>query len=152
MGWHAISPNSVLEGGSSYDLITADDPEDRIIKAIVLLTDGAQTAAAVRSTSDSGVGENINIDGYYESAWRHSPENAQRNLEEACTNAKALGVIVVTVAFDLDDEDTIERLENCASDAADGSKMSYDAGSNAELLAAFSEIGSTLTQMVYLSK
>lgn len=153
MGWHAISPNSVLEGGADYSYITHEDPEERIIKAIVLLTDGEQSAGAVRSTADSGVGQHRNVDSYTDSNWLHSPENANRNFSEACEAAKALGIIVMTVAFDLDDQDTVDRLEACASDKTVGSgKLTFNAGSNTELVEAFSEIGNTLTQMVYLSK
>ncbi len=33
------------------------------------------------------------------------------NLEQQCINAKDEGIVVVTVAFDLNDQDTIDRLE-----------------------------------------
>ena len=34
---------------------------------------------------------------------------------EACTNAKAAGIIVYTIAFRLDDADTLEMLSDCAT-------------------------------------
>ncbi len=51
-GWHAISPNSVFPGGATYDKITHEDPEERVLKAIVLLTDGAQTVPAYRKNGN----------------------------------------------------------------------------------------------------
>ncbi|MCP5082504.1 MAG: TadE/TadG family protein [Alphaproteobacteria bacterium] len=148
-GWHSISDNTVFEGGSSYDLITAEDPEDRVIKAIVLLTDGAQTASAHRHISNGGQGDNPLGDD----DWPLKNTNAEENLEEQCTAAKAKGVLVITVAFDLDDEDTVTRLQNCASPKPEGTgNYTYVAGSTGELTAAFEDIGNVLSEMVYLSQ
>ena len=148
-GWHSISPNTVFENGSSYDLITAEEPEDRVIKAIVLLTDGSQTALAFRQTSNGGTGTPHTGDNN----WPLSKANGENNLVDLCTNAKAAEIIVVTVAFDLGHQPTVDRLNNCASPKPDGSgNYAYEANSSSELAQAFQDIGTVLTSMVYLSQ
>ncbi len=149
-GWHAISPNTVFDGGATYDKITHSDPEQRVMKAIVLLTDGAQTVPAYRQ---SGAGQdNPNTS---DSSWPMDKSNGEYNLEQQCINAKAEGIVVVTVAFDLNDTDTINRLEGCASpkDASDplAGKYAFTANSTSQLQSAFQEIGDILADMVYLS-
>ena len=149
-GWHAISPNSVFSGGVSYDMISHEDPEQRVLKAIVLLTDGAQTVPAYRK---NGAGQdNTEIS---DPSWPLDKSNGEHNLEQQCLNAKSEGILVVTVAFDLDDDDTVDRLHDCASlkDAADPNKGRYafTANSTGQLRTAFSEIGDILADMVYLS-
>ncbi len=149
-GWHTISPNSVFEGGAAYDKVDHADPAERVYKAIVLLTDGSQTSPAYRKDGDGQ--NNLKTS---DPRWPLNDTNGERNLEDLCTNAKAAGVVVVTVAFDLDDADTIARLDTCASakDPAKplGERYAYKADSTAELQSAFSQIGDILSEMVYLS-
>ncbi len=150
-GWHAISPNSVFPGGSTYDKIDHEDPEQRVMKAIVLLTDGAQTVPAYRK---NGAGQNNPETS--DASWPMDKTNGEYNLEQQCTNAKDKGVIVVTVAFDLNDTDTINRLEGCASpkdpDNPSGDKYAFTANTTSQLQTAFQEIGDILAEMVYLSQ
>ncbi len=149
-GWHAISPNSVFPGGATYDKITHEDPEERVLKAIVLLTDGAQTVPAYRK---NGNGQNNTETP--DSDWPMDKSNGEYNLEQQCINAKDEGIVVVTVAFDLNDQDTIDRLEDCATakDASDPTKGKYAFSANSadQLETAFKEIGDILAEMVYLS-
>lgn len=149
-GWHSISPNSVFEGGAGYDKINHPDPEQRVLKAIVLLTDGRQTVPAYKENGDGQDNEETS-----DPTWPLNDTNGESNLEDLCTNAKAAGIVVVTVAFDLDDVDTINRLDGCATlkDPAKplGGRYSYKADSTAELQSAFTEIGDILSEMVYLS-
>ncbi|MCP5085042.1 MAG: hypothetical protein GY948_25435 [Alphaproteobacteria bacterium] len=149
-GWHTISPNTVFDGGVTYDKVNHPDPEQRVLKAIVLLTDGAQTAPAYRENGDGQDNEETS-----DPTWPLNDTNGEANLEDLCANAKTAGVVVVTVAFDLDDADTINRLDTCASpkDAGNpsGAKFSYKADSITELQTAFDEIGNVLAEMVYLS-
>ena len=150
-GWHAISPNSVFPGGVSYDMVSNEDPEQRVMKAIVLLTDGAQTVPAYRK---NGAGQdNTEVS---DPSWPLDQSNGEYNLEQQCANAKAMGILVVTVAFDLDDDDTVDRLHACASlqNTADPDKGRYafTANSTGQLRTAFKEIGDILAEMVYLAK
>lgn len=145
-GWHSISPNTVFVDGAGYDKIAHQNPAKRIMKAIVLLTDGAQTSADYRR------GSGTRNPRWRDNTYRLSVNNGEANLEAQCTNAKALGIVVVTVAFDLNDQSTIGRLDRCASPKSDGTgQFAFEATSASELKTAFEEIGNSLSQMVYLS-
>lgn len=150
-GWHAISPNSVFVGGAPYSDITHEDPEKRVLKAIVLLTDGAQTVPDYRKN-----GNGQNNPETPDSLYPMDKSNGEHNLTKLCENARDEGVLVVTVAFDLNDVDTINRLKACASpkdpDQPNGDTYAFKADSISELNTAFEEIGNVLTQMVYLSQ
>ena len=81
--------------------------------------------------------------------------NGEYNLEQLCANAKAKGIVVVTVAFDLDHESTLNRLAGCASAADPGDpnagKHAFTASSSDQLKTAFRQIANILAQMVRLS-
>lgn len=89
-GWHLISPGAPYKQGVPYD--TKD-----VVKVIVLLTDGVQTSRAW-GPSD-----------------HHSAGQGEDNLETMCTDIKNEGVLLFTVAFDLDVPATNARLNGCAS-------------------------------------
>jgi len=40
----------------------------------------------------------------------------ESNLESLCTYAKTKGITMITIAYDLDDNDTVDRLRDCATD------------------------------------
>ncbi len=122
-GYHLLSPNAPFTEGASYG---ASDTE----KAVILLTDGAQTTRAF------GAGNS------------YSTTNGRNNLATLCTRMKADGIRILTVSYDLYDSDTENRLRNCASDVNDF----YDADSKPELVAAFSNITAKLAQDMYLAK
>ena len=67
---------------------------------MIVLTDGMQTEAAF------GPGGS------------RDTSNGETNLKNCARAAKADGITIVTVAFDLDDSGTRKRLKNCASGAA----------------------------------
>ncbi len=149
-GWHSISPNSVFAGGAAYDKINHEDPEQRVMKAIVLLTDGAQTVPAYRKNGNGQDNPDTS-----DPSWPMDKSNGEYNLEQQCTNAKDEGIIVVTVAFDLDDDDTVDRLHDCASlknsEEPDDGRYAFTANTTSQLQTAFQEIGDILAEMVYLS-
>ncbi len=127
-GWHLLSPNAPFTEGVSYG-------DKKVQKALVLLTDGAQTEPAFGS------------DG------RRTVRNGERNLETMCEAAKDKGILVITIAFDLDYSDpaqrrTRDRLAACASD----DQYFYDASENDELATAFETITGQLAKAIYLSK
>ncbi len=124
-GYHLLTPNAPY--GS--DLAKLKDEET--LKYMVVLTDGMQTERGY----GAGQAQTIN--------------NAERNLETLCKNAKADGITIVTVAFDLDDSDTRKRLKSCASDG-DANFHVVDSGS--QLSAAFSTITTQIAQNIYLNK
>jgi hypothetical protein len=68
----------------------------------------------------------------------------QRTLQ-ACSNIKAAGIIIYTVAFQIpgDEAGALTLLSNCASD-----KDKYFApGTNGDLLAAFNAIGQDISEL-----
>ena len=79
-GYHLLSPNEPFT--------QAQNIRDKTVqKVMVLLTDGRQTEPAF--------GDGVRTDAQGES-----------NLEEICQNAKASGITIITIAFDLRDKDT----------------------------------------------
>ena len=64
-------------------------------------------------------------------------------LATTCTNAKADGVQVYTIAFQISDQNTVNMMRNCASKAA----MAFDARSNSDLVDAFKRIADEITRL-----
>lgn len=128
--WHLLTPNAPYE---------ARQNEVETLQAVVLLTDGKQTSP--------GNGPNNIL----------SVAQAEANLEQQCIKMKNAGIRLVTVSFDLADDEnqtTEDRLRNCASDVPDkpGEKYYFNTDSNAELVSAFGVIRDTLAKAMYISK
>ena len=96
-----------------------------------VLTDGAQTEPAFGSGSTRTVPQ------------------GESNLETLCTNAKAKGIIVITIAYDLDDNATTQRLKNCATDPDSNFFVATD---TAAVASAFNNIKTIITAEVFISK
>ena len=123
-GFHMLSDNLPFDTGVSYN-----DAETQ--KFMVVLTDGAQTEPAFGPGSTRTVGQ------------------GEANLETLCTNAKAKGITMITIAYDLDDNATTTRLRNCASDP---DKNFFVASSGAAVAGAFENIKTLITAQVFISK
>jgi Flp pilus assembly protein TadG len=122
-GWHLLDP------GVPFSARGFDDDKNK--KFLVLLTDGEQTTPAF------GSGGSRNV------------RNGEKNLETLCSNVKAAGITVVTIAFDLSDWATKNRLRNCSTDPA---KHFYEAEDGGDLTAAFEEIQQQIAKAIYLSE
>lgn len=122
-GWHLLSPNAPYAEGTSYS-------DDEVVKAMVLLTDGRQTQ---KSWGPGG---------------SRSVADGEKNLETMCERIKDQGVLVITVAFDLQDQATEDRLKECAT----GGEYFYIADDNAELATSFEGITKQLAKAVFISK
>lgn len=122
-GWHVLSPNAPWQEGVPYN--TAN-----YVKSIVLLTDGRQTTSAWGPSSSTSV------------------PNGESNLVDMCTAIKAQNVLLVTVAFDLQDQATEDRLRDCATSPS----YFFDADTNAELKVAFENIATQFAKNMHLSK
>jgi Mg-chelatase subunit ChlD len=123
-GFHMLSENNTLVDAASYD-----DEETK--KFLVILTDGAQTEPAFGSGSTRTVAQ------------------GEANLEALCTNAKAKGITVITIAYDLDDNATTNRLKNCATDPVSNFFVATD---TAAVASAFDNIKTIITAEVFISK
>lgn len=131
-GWHLLSPNSPFEG----DVAAYGDKTTE--KFLVVLTDGAQTERAF------GPGKVRDV------------AQGEKNLVALCANIKERGITLMTVAFNLKDDDdpaaaekTKKRLRGCATDAK---KNYFEAESSDQLAAAFDSITNQITALAYLSK
>ncbi len=122
-GYHLLTPNAPYAEGVPMD-------SKDVQKYLVLLTDGAQT--------EPGYGNG-----------KQTVSNGEANLEAICANAKAEGIKVITMAFDLDDSSTRKRLKNCSSE--DGNNF-FVANSGAQLAKAFDSIRFQVAQNIFLNK
>jgi Flp pilus assembly protein TadG len=125
-GWRALSPDAPLVQAD-----TADRTERK--SAMLLMTDGANT----RSVDSSEP----------EFHWGNDVDAANTITSELCEGAKASGIIIYTVAFDVTDVDTIAMLRNCATDPT----KFFDAGDGTALELAFEDVGKDLARVI-LSK
>jgi Flp pilus assembly protein TadG len=122
-GFHLLSPNLPFAEGTAYNSDTQ--------KIMVLMTDGQQT------TKGHGPG----------TAW--DAAQGEENLEAICQNAKAEGITIMSIAFDLYDGQTVDRLRSCTSDP---DKYFFMASDGDDVDKAFEKVRNSLTEGAYLSK
>lgn len=123
-GFQMLSDNEVFEGG-----VSAGDEETQ--KFMVVLTDGAQTEPAF---GPGGI---------------RTDTQGEANLETLCTNAKTAGITMITIAYDLGDNDTVDRLRDCATDP---DTNFFVATSGAAVAGAFDSIKALINAQVFVSK
>lgn len=130
-GYNALSPAKPLTEAAAYDP-TGKNKKPR--KAIVLMTDGQNTKYLQPTSTPPGL-HNGN------SAASGKPATQSNDFtQELCTNAKADGIEIYTIAFQVTDAAAKTMLEKCASD----SSHYFDASDSAKLLKAFSDIAESL--------
>ena len=122
-GFHLLSPDAPFTEGASYSDSTTK-------KVMVLLTDGEQTEPAF------GPGA-------------RSVSQGEQNLSAICDNAKAKGITVMTIAYNIDDAGTVDRLRNCTS-KPETDFYNIDSGNN--IAGAFESIKKQITAQVYISR
>jgi Flp pilus assembly protein TadG len=122
-GYHLLSPNAPFTKGVAYD-----DKETK--KFMVVLTDGAQKTGGFGPTS-------------------RTVADGEKNLATLCENAKANGITMITMAFDLTDTLTVDRLRGCATDPARDFFIANDA---VALANAFENIKNAITAEIVLKK
>ena len=125
MAYQVLSPNAPFTNGVDY-------ATSGVTKAVVLMTDGAQTTYAFPESGGT----------------KGSVSAGETNLETLCRTMKAQGIRILTVSYDLYDSVTENRLKTCASDDADF----YNADTREELVSAFSNITNKLARSMYLSE
>jgi len=123
-GWHLLSPNAPFTGVADYN-----DPETD--KIMVILTDGRQTEP---SFGPNGV---------------RNEEQGLKNLTSICNAAKAKGITIMTVAFQIEDDETRNRLRNCSTDPDKNFFIAEDGG---DIASAFEGIRNQITASVFISK
>jgi hypothetical protein len=123
-GYHLLSKNAPYQEGVDFS-------DDKTKKFMVVLTDGEQTEPGFGPGSTRTVAQ------------------GEKNLETLCTNAKADGITIITMAFDLYDSGTRKRLQECATDP---DKYFFIANDTADLAGAFDAVKAAVVAQVYLSK
>lgn len=118
-GWRLLSPKAPFDqsksGGSA-----------KVGRFLVLMTDGANTLSP---SGESHTGGDVSL--------------ANRYTEEACTNVKADGISIFTVAFDVVDRPIKDILKRCASSEGNF----FDASDSNQLAEAFQAIGKQLVNI-----
>ena len=117
-GWRLLSPQAPFDQSLSGN--------GNVSRYMVLMTDG------VNSVSPTATGH----DGSDLTA-------ANANLLQACTNAKADGITIFAVAFEVTDNAIKGILSSCATSGA----LFYDATDTNQLTAAFNAIGQQLVNL-----
>ena len=117
-GLRMLSPDEPLTAAAPYS-----DIGDGLRKAMVLMTDGANSHSPLYPSHDG-------------------TDTAEANelTAELCTNIKAKGILLFTVAFEITDSTTLDLMEDCAT----SSSYFYDAENSADLEASFKNIATKL--------
>ncbi len=102
-GWQVISPDGVFGGARAYT-------DKHNVKAVILLTDGMQTAPGW-GPSDS-----------------RTVADAEANLRSICNGMKAKNIEVYTVGYDLTDSHTLSLLQDCAVSGGHYASTDVDSG------------------------
>jgi Flp pilus assembly protein TadG len=140
-GWRVLSPNAPFTEGSAYD--------SEWTKILVIMTDGENDLSS-NSTHNMSPYTTVgylaqNRLGSTSASGGESALNTR--LATTCTNAKATGIVVYTIGFQIPSNTVRTLLRNCATDP---SKF-IEAPSEADLIEAFEIIGNELADL-YLSK
>lgn len=123
-GWRAISPlwRGTWQGIDSA--LPVDYRARDIQKAVVVMTDGANTPQGCARDDDSKAA-------------------SEQAFAETCRAMKDQGIVVYTITFKLNDADTNTLFENCAS----GSERYFKSPSGEELESAFTIIANDLSTL-----
>lgn len=124
-GLTVLSPQEPFTTAKNFGEIVENVPVEKIM---VLMTDGANTRSP-DYVNNTHYGTDIDL--------------ANARTAELCTNIKAKGIKLYTVAFDVTDNALKDMLRNCASSAG----QFYDAEDAAQLETAFTNIGASLSPL-----
>ncbi len=122
-GWRNISPRwQGLWAGSPGSLPLAYEESD-MEKAIIIMTDGANTPSCLQDIQSTGETESA--------------------FSRICTDMKANGIVIYTITFQLEDSDTNSLFRSCAS----GTERYFKSPSSESLEAAFTTIANDLSTL-----
>lgn len=135
-GWRLLSDIAPFPDGVAYS-------DDSVKKAIVLMTDGANTLLRKKLTD-------ISTSHHEGEVWAHSTQSLNGAPEtdtftsELCANIKAKGIVVHTIAFDVEEGSSVQTLmKNCAGNGG----QYFDADDTEELADAFKKIALALLNL-----
>ena len=128
-GWNMLTSAAPLTASLPADEIAAKGGK----KALVLMTDGANSSSPYDDGNYGAHADTKYRDGVY-------TDNLTAKL---CNNIKAEGTIIYTVLFDVTNIKVENMLRKCATSPGN----SFVANDAASLIAAFDQIGVSLTQL-----
>ncbi len=158
-GWRTLSPGepfTKVEAGPTIGGDEISSYDSKWKKVLVLMTDGENNVSGGLNSLN---GSSYSAYGFPTTTLAKNrfgsttPSQAESKLDDAmmelCTNIKATGVEIYTVAFRVNTTTILNNLKNCASSPAHYSK----AADGTELAAVFTAIGENVkANLVYLSK
>lgn len=118
-GWRTLTTQQPLPAGANGASAGADN-------VMIVMTDGANTRSKSGLTHDTRNGNNANV-----------------VTARMCTNAKADGIIIYTISYEITDTVTRDMMQACASSAA----HNFNADSAAELRSAFAQINQSVLSL-----
>ena len=147
-GWRLLSPGEPFTEGRTYDYLDNN-------KFLILMTDGANTYYP--KTNSSLLKSWYGAFGYVAqghlgttstNANTLADEMNERTIQ-ACTNMKAMGVVIYTVGFDFAGMGSAEeaRALEVVTECASGPDKYFTPDSDSDLLAAFTAIGDSITSL-----
>jgi Flp pilus assembly protein TadG len=144
-GWRVLSPGPPFTEGAPYS-------DKDSLKFLVLLTDGENNVGGGGNYHN---GSSFSAFGFAASGHLGSTNGSQaRQVLDAktaalCTNVKAQGIYVYTIALQVTDGATRTMLENCATPAADcpGGQCYYDSPTASALQSVFTNIALGINQL-----
>ena len=132
-GWRVLSNEAPFTSG-------VPDTDEDTTKVIVLMTDGANTRAPKKWNNGATVKHSVEV-------WGHSVPNgsgANPLTTELCNNIKEKNIVIFTIAFDVRDGSSVEKLMRAC--AGNGGQF-FDADNDAQLEDAFRQIGLSLLNL-----
>jgi Flp pilus assembly protein TadG len=114
-GWRSLSPDAPLDEGKPYN-------EPYHAKIMIVMTDGANTFPTSSKHNQSWYSSY----GFHKQGRLGASSNSTSSMRSAmngktalsCTNAKAAGIIIYTIAFSISDPTTVNMLRDCATSPA----------------------------------
>ena len=152
-GWYTLSPTIGLWSGNSvpagYDKLTTTDNTQKVKKIMVLMTDAEYNSAfcnGVISQPSSIPGSGSTS---YQIPCSSSLGNSYAQANAVCSAAKAIGIEVYVITFQLDTSypQRVALTQNCATDAS----HILNAASSTDLDAVFTQLATSISNL-YVSK
>lgn len=145
-GWYAVSPNFAgalpIESRPGPYSTKKTPPAQKIIKAVVLMTDGEFNTAYY-----SGVVSNEEVSGNLGGSWKinHAADNGTpfEQAAKLCDNIKKEDVYLYTVGFQLVEPAAQKLMKDCATNA----ESAYLPNSGTDLKAAFHAIAADINAL-----
>ncbi|MCA1297728.1 TadE/TadG family type IV pilus assembly protein [Stappia indica] len=142
-GWRMLTPGAPFTSGREKDE-TSDNEHVRIL---IVMTDGQNTYTNQYTFNQTrpeayGYGAEQRLGRGVDRSWEIQQKMDERTAL-TCENAKADGVSIYTVAFQISDRDTVKMMRNCATSP----NMAFEAKSNNDLVEAFERIADEISKL-----